>query len=562
MTGSISNADSGLVALVWKSLRASANFSRAMRGQSPLKIFVIAVVAMTLVGGLGATFYGGFVFIASMGGAGLMIIQNLFALFFLGLGLMLVFSSAVTAYSAIFRADEMNFLVLKPLPIGHVLIHKYWEVAALSSWAFFFMVIPFISAYAIFQHLSPLFAVWTFLFAAPFVMICAAAGTIIAMIVVRWVPHGKWLWISIGVFLAIMAGRYVLDTIHESHQVDESQLVLNRLVPGMKLSSYPLWPSWWMAEGILSLARDNASRGVMMWLLLASTAALCSILVEGVGRITFYESWHRRSPVTTSSRAATSITGLERILGFLHHDTRAVLIKDIRVFLRDPMQWSQALIFFGLLGIYFSNLRSLRYNLKEIEWRNVIAWLNMISVSAVTCSLSARFMYPQMSLEGHSFWILGLSPMSMRRVLRAKFGLGFVALGIVGGALTAISTNMLEIGFELRIIAIMIAMAVAAAMASLSCGLGALFLDLRNRNPIAIISGFGGTLNLVLGLLFIFAAILPFSAVSHAYLTGSLTESAYRHRLELLVVWLALLTSVTVYFPLRFGHRSLAQREY
>lgn len=552
----------GLLALVRKSLRAAANFGRLAHEQSPLKVFVILAVAVGLVVGLGCIFHAGFVFISALGGAGLMIIQNLFALFFLGLGLMLVFSSAVTAYSAIFRAEEMNFLVLKPLPIGHVLIHKYWEVAALSSWAFFFMVVPFIAAYAIFQHLSPFFAIWTILFAVPFVMICAATGTVIALVIVRWLPQGRALWVVLGVLLLFFAGRYLWQTAHEARHTEQTELVLSRLIPGLKLSSFPLWPSWWMAEGILSFSRDDASRGLMLWLVLASTAALGSIIVEGVGRLTFYESWHRRAPVTTSRRPATSITGLEKFLGFLHRDTRAIIIKDIRVFLRDPMQWSQALIFFGLLAIYFANLRTLRYNLYGEQWRNIIAWLNMISVSAVMCSLSARFIFPQMSLEGHSFWIVGLSPMTMRRVLRAKFGLAFAALAFVGVTLTAISTNMLAIGIELRICAIFISIAVAAAMASLSCGLGALFLDLHNRNPVAIISGFGGTLNLILGLGFIFAAVLPFSSIAHAWLNGRLTEQAYHVWLVALLAGLACLTCLFVLIPLHLGHRSLARREY
>lgn len=562
MTKDAGQMTSGLLALVKKSVRASANFGRVAREQSVLKSFVIAAVAVVLVGGLGRIFFEGFQFIGTLGGAGLMIVQNLFALFFLGLGFMLVFSSAVTAYSAIFRADEMSFLVLRPLPIGHVLIHKFWEVAALSSWAFFFMVIPFIAAYAVYQDLSPMFAVWTVFFAAPFVLICAAVGTVISMLVVRWIPHGRVLWISLGIIVGALLAWFVVATLRQSRGGDDAQLVLSRLIPGMKLSSNPLWPSYWMAEGILSFARDHATRGFLLWGLLASTAAVCTLLVELVGRLTFYESWHRRAPVAGPRRSATSITGIEKIFGFLPSDTRAVLIKDIRVFLRDPMQWSQALIFFGLLAIYFVNLRNFSYNLRDDTWRNIIAWLNLISVSAVTCSLSARFMYPQMSLEGHSFWLLGLSPMSMRRVLRAKFGLAFVSLGLVGVTLTAISTNMLGIRVELRVVAILVAIGVAAAMAALSCGLGAIFLDLRNRNPVAIISGFGGTLNLVLGLGFIFAAVLPFAIVSHAHHNMNLSTAAYHTWLVRLVAWLVLLTVVTVVVPLRIGSRSLERREY
>lgn len=552
----------GLLALARKSLRASANFGKMVRDQSWLKIGVIAFVGLLLVGGLTRLFYAGFAFIGSLGGAGMMIVQNLFSFFFLGLGAMLVFSNAVTAYSAIFRSEEMNFLLVRPIPIGHILIHKFWEVALLSSWAFFFMVVPFIGAYALHQKLSPLFALWTLVCAFPFVLICAAVGTIAALLIVRWVPRGRALWILLGGIAVALILRFILSVAHDARTTEDSQLVLSRLIPGMKLSSNPLWPSWWMAESILSLSRDHFSRGLLLWGLLASTALMSAVLVEWVGRLTFYDSWHRRMPVMASRRRATSIRGLERWLGFLARDTRAVLIKDIRVFLRDPMQWSQALVFFGLLAIYFLNLRNLKYHLYGELWRNVIAWLNVISISAIMSSLSARFVYPQMSLEGHSFWIVGLSPMTMRRVLRAKFGLAFAALAVVGVTLSGISMTMLDVGPELRIVSMVVSTAVAAAVSALSTGLGAFFLDLRNRNPVAIISGFGGTLNLVLCLGFIFAATLPFGAVTHARLSHRLSESGYAFWLVALAVYVIALALVTALVPLYLGRKSLARREY
>ena len=107
-----------------------------------------------------------------------------------------------------------------------------------------------------------------------------------------------------------------------------------------------------------------------------------------------------------------------------------------------------------------------------------------------------------------------------------------------------------------------VAACVAAVVSALSTGLGSLFLDLRNRNPVAIISGFGGTLNLVISLGFIFAAVLPFGVVSHAHLNGRLADSRYLFLLAALCVYVVLLTLVTVLVPLYLGRRSLAAKEY
>ena len=65
--------------------------------------------------GLWFLFYGGFRFLDVMGGVGLMIINRLFALFFLGLGMLLVLSSSITAYTTLFQSREMPYLLLRPL---------------------------------------------------------------------------------------------------------------------------------------------------------------------------------------------------------------------------------------------------------------------------------------------------------------------------------------------------------------------------------------------------------------------------------------------------------------
>ena len=43
---------------------------------------------------------------------------------------------------------------------------------------------------------------------------------------------------------------------------------------------------------------------------------------------------------------------------------RLLIVKDLRLFRRDPVQWSQFLIFFGLLVLYFLNIRRFSYSLQ------------------------------------------------------------------------------------------------------------------------------------------------------------------------------------------------------
>ena len=121
---------------------------------------------------------------------------------------------------------------------------------------------------------------------------------------------------------------------------------------------------------------------------------------------------------------------------------------------------------------------------------------------------------------------------------------------------------MLQVDWVMRSVALGIAVSVSITISGLSTGLGAIFIDLRQQNPSAIISGFGGTLNLVLSLAYMFLAIVPFAMVFHMRATGHIGASNMGGAMALAGGWLALLTLALSVLPLILGARSLARREY
>ena len=69
--------------------------------------------------------------------------------------------------------------------------------------------------------------------------------------------------------------------------------------------------------------------------------------------------------------------------------------------------------------------------------QNVVPFLNLGLAGFVLASVAARFIFPGVSLEGRTFWLLRSSPMSMRELLWSKFWVGtlpllVLAIGIVG----------------------------------------------------------------------------------------------------------------------------------
>ncbi len=551
-----------LTALWIKDSRAMSNLRRILRQESVFKLIFILAFAMGLMGGFFVLFLDAFRFLSGLGGVSFLITRRLFSFFYLGLGGMLALSNIVTTYSTLFRSRETSFLLTAPVDIRSLVTYKYLESTLLSSWAFLFLIIPFTAAYTWHEHLGLLFAVWTAAFALPFVLLCGGIGTLLALVAVRWAPRGRlFRWLAVACLLAI-AIRPLLQFRPVSLQ-DQASFVLNRLLPGLQAASHPMAPNQWTAEGILSLTGGEYARGAMFWLTLVGNMLLLSLAIQWLGTRTFFSAWQRVTGEGSATRRPPELLGwLEPALRFLPHDIRGMILKDIRAFLRDPLQWSQALIFFGLLAIYFGSFRTFRYDELPDIWRNLIVFLNIFSVASVICSLASRFVFPQLSLEGHSFWILGLAPTGMRRILMTKFLLAATAILLVSTTLMALATWMLQVGPGLKAISIGVAITISISVSALSTGLGAIFLDLKQPNPVAIISGFGGTMNLALSLGLMLASIIPFGLLWHWNVQGRITHNAFIQGNIAATIWLLLLTLTATLIPLWMGARNLSQREY
>lgn len=550
--------------LLKKDLRALRNLRVLAREQSVFKGIVITVFAVGILEGMFLMFLDALRFLGSLGGIGVMIIQHLFGFFFFGLGIMLVLSNIITAYAVYFRSADVPFLLQQPISRGVIAIHKHLESALLSSWAFFLIIIPFVGAYAWHQKLSLSFALWTALFSIPFVFLCAGIGVIVIMAVVRFMPRFRRWWLLAVVALGIAAYfAFALPGGPEGEN-DDMSFLLASLVPGIRLASFPLWPSWWVSEGIMAMARANWDRGALLFCVLMANALLAGLVIEWMGNSLFYRAWERLTASGTSSRSSS--TGAfrlsVRLLLFLPSDWRAIILKDARSLLRDPVQMIQGLLFFGLLGIYFFNLRNMHYHLMSPVWRNLIAFLNLFSLSAIMCSFCSRFVFPQMSMEGHGFWIIGLSPVGMSRILKIKFASAVCAMLAIGCVLMVVSSTMLEVDAQVLLITVAVAVASAFALCGLALGLGACFMDLKQPNPVAIISGFGGTLNLVLSLIYIMLAVIPFGFLCHERVMGAVGRALFMKGMLVCAVWLIAVTALAAFLPLMAGRRSLMAREY
>ena len=496
---------------------------RGLGSHSRLKLAVVGAFAVLLALGLFLLFRQGFSFLKVFPEVMARVHALGFGLFFFSLGGMLTLSNAIIAYGVFYRGREAAFLLTTPARAEHVFSCQFLEVLGYSSWAFLFLAMPLLGAFAWVQGLGPGFLAGAGFLIACFALIPAGIGVCLAAVLALAGPRrlraGPFLGIGALAAVGVLVAGRTLSWRRSSGQLDATWLF--GLMDKLAFLDHPLLPSQWLTRGTFAVAAGDLDRVLYEGCSLITTAAALFTLGYLLSL-----AFHRRALARVhgaTGRGRQQTAGwmdrlLESLLGVgFSLPSRLLLVKDLKTFLRDTAQWSQGLIFFGLLGIYFLNLRELAYPIGEYYWKNLVAFLNLSATCLTLATFTGRFVFPLVSLEGRRFWVLGLLPMPRRTLLWGKFWFSFLGGLLVSGTLIAVSDTMLAVPGLMALLHVFALVVICAGLSGLAVGLGAAFPSLKEDSPAKIVSGFGGTLNLVLSLAFMAAVVLLEAIPCHLY---------------------------------------------
>jgi ABC-2 type transport system permease protein len=247
-----------------------------------------------------------------------------------------------------------------------------------------------------------------------------------------------------------------------------------------------------------------------------------------------------------------------------------LIFKDIRTFRRDPVQWSQFLIFFGLLALYFFNIRRMSYDLNSVYWRNLVSFLNLTVTALILSTFTTRFIFPMISLEGRKFWILGLLPLHREHVLWGKFAFAASGALIASELLVVLSDVMLRLDWSMILLHTITVLILCMGLAGISVGLGARLPNLSEDDPSKIAAGFGGTLNLVVSMFFILLIVVLLALPCHLYFAGLEaqqrglligSELEFRHWMAVSIAAAVAIGYAATMIPMRLGTRAFRELE-
>ena len=564
--------------LVRVRLLAIYNTIRSIRRESLLKITVVTSLGLTFWIGLFLLFMQAFEFL-NVNAAFFrpVLVRHILSLFFVALLFMLVFSNAVISFTNLFRSPETAFLFALPLRHDTIFLYKLLESLIFSSWAVFAAGLPLLLAYGIKSNAEWYFYPLVLVFMVPFVVLPAAVGALVGLLLTVVLPRhgGKILF---AIVLACLAGAvYLAVTILNAQSVRNSygmemQASVGVIPSRLGFTQHFMTPNYWITEALLGISegRPGGFRTGAYFFSALATSALFFLALGWFLAGTFYESAYSSATTGELIRRVTGRSRLERLCKplLLHYPEIMILVlKDIKSFLRDPAQWSQVLIFFGILTLYIGNLRNFSYPLHEPFYQNLISFLNLGATCMTLATMTSRFVFPLISLEGRRFWILGLAPLSRRDIMLAKFYFALCGSVLLTTILIMLSNYILSGTPEVMVIQLVTGVFISVGLSGLSVGMGALFPSFEERNPSKIVSGFGGTLTLILAISLVVFTIMGEGMVCHRYLvqmsySAGGADPGFAPVMLAVMGGVALLNVAAAYVPMKLGIRALERVEF
>jgi ABC-2 type transport system permease protein len=474
----------------------------------------------------------------------------------------LLLSNIITALSSFFLARDLDLLVSAPVDWLTLYGAKLFETTLHSSWMVILLAVPMLSAYGSAYEggwLFPLVAMATFL---PFLIIPAVIGSAITLLLVNVFPARRTRDILSVISVLAAAGLLILFRMLRPEQLakPEGFKSLVEFIAVLRGPTSPMLPSEWMQRtmmGWLTGSFDPLPL-YLLWSTAAAFVVFGALLHRALYPIGFTKAQESAQRSVRSSARPSLLSRLLTPWGIVR---RELVLKEVRVFFRDTTQWSQLILLAVLVVVYVFNIKFLPLTGDGITFFivNLIPFLNLGLAGFVLASIAARFIFPGVSLEGRSWWLLRSSPMSMRELLWSKFWVGTAPLLVLALAIVTVTNILLQVGVFMFAVSVASITLLTFAIAGLAVGFGTLYPRFETENAAQIPTSFGGLVFMMTSVLVIGGVIFLEARPVYQYLRGRLYGGGEIDRTEMFVGFglAALLCLVATFVPLRLAERRL-----
>lgn len=433
----------------------------------------------------------------------------------------LAFSGVVTALSTFFMSEDLRLLMAAPVPVRRLFYARFVKTVGLSSWMIAVFLLPVLLGVGIARCAPCIFYLTALLTMVPFCVIPVALGTGTTLLLVNVFPARRARDILMLMGLVFAGSIVILLRFIQPERLlrVESLPDVTGFFATLQSPITPMLPSFWAGETLFASLRGGRDplHGAALW-----TTACAFTVMLGFASDRWYFAGYSKAQEARKARF-TKLRLLERLAKALPVSVvrRTLLIKDLKVFLRDVTQWSQLLLLLALVMVYLYNFRVL--DLDRIPYmsgviKNFYAFLNLGLAAFVMATVSVRFVFPAVSSEGHAFWIIRTSPISFEDFLWSKFWTGLAPVVLLSLVLTVVANDFLGVDPFLKGVTGTAIIFMAFALVGLATGMGARYPRFSADNATQVAGSPGGVAYMIAAVSYIIAMIVLLGWASSVYL--------------------------------------------
>ncbi|MEI7907831.1 MAG: hypothetical protein WCI84_10800, partial [Bacteroidota bacterium] len=285
-------------------------------------------------------------------------------------------------------------------------------------------------------------------------------------------------------------------------------------------------PNFWVSEIMYFYVTKNftAVTGYTSLLVLSTLGLFIFTLAiaDGIFYSTWITSLSIKSLTVKSLQLKNSIFSFGRP-SFFSPQVEVMLKKEFWQFIREPSQWIHFAVMMALLLIFLSSVSTLNIKLQTPELKAVVYLVVFIFNIFLINSLALRFGFPMMSLEGSAFWTIRSTPITAAKVYWIKFAIVvifLVALSVIISWLSNIPYlymqkvtgeqpwiySFIEPSDTVKILSyfsMIVTPLITITLVSLNFGLGSVYSNFIEKNPIRIASSQGATMTFLLSVVYL-----------------------------------------------------------
>ena len=502
---------------------------------------------------------------------GPLVAGKLLGILLLGFLGILLLSNVVNALSTFFLARDLDMLVGAPVDWLGFYTAKLIETVINSSWMVALMAAPILATYGVVFHGGPFFpliAIGAFL---PYIVLPAIIGSAVTLLLVNVFPARRTKDILSVIAVLAAGGLVVLFRVMRPERFARPEEFKNLVDFVSVLRSQSPWsPSDWMQQAVMSWLTGTPDP--LPFYLLWSTAAALFVIGAGLHAwfypIAFTKAQESGKQFAKSGALSRVMRTMLAPFGVLR---RELVLKELRIFFRDSTQWSQLILLAVLIVVYVFNVKFLPLKTDGVTnlLRTVIPFCNLLVAGFVIASVAGRFIFPGVSLEGRTWWLLRASPLDIGDLLWAKFWVGTAPLLILALLIVGVTDTLLQVNDFVFAVSVFTITFLTFAIAALALCFGTIFPQFETENAAQIPTSFGGLVFMMVSVLLILAVVGSEARPVYNYVSEQATAILGGHRdstndMRDLVIGFGLAGALCVgstLLPIRIAMRRLAAIE-